>query len=88
MPAMHTRAWNLTKSLAAFVADGLRTVTDSQYAERLNICDRCSERRDNFCVQCGCYLAWKAMGRAFQCPLRKWPELHSDGEANASSPPD
>jgi ferredoxin len=84
MPPMQTRAWNLTKSLAAFVANGLRTVTDEQYAQRLNICDGCSERRDNYCLQCGCYLTWKATGRAFQCPLKKWPTIGAH-EANDAS---
>jgi len=78
MPPMHTRAWNLTKALAAFVADGLKTVTEEQYARRLSICEGCGERRENFCLQCGCYLAWKATGRAFQCPLKKWPDLRSE----------
>ena len=77
-PPMYVRAWNLTKALAAFVADGLRTVGNEDYAERLGICDNCPERRDNYCLKCGCYLAWKAMGRAFQCPLKKWPEPRTD----------
>lgn len=67
----------MAAALAAFVADGLQTVTAAEYAERLRICDSCPERRESRCLRCGCLLALKAHGRAFQCPLSKWPEVGS-----------
>lgn len=73
-PGFSARVWNLTKALTAFVADGLKTVTPEQYQERLQICDTCDRRQGGSCLECGCNLALKAKGRAFKCPLGKWPE--------------
>lgn len=72
-PSLSRQAWNLARSLADFVADGLRTVTADQYRQRLEICDTCDRRRGNRCMVCGCRLSLKARGRAFRCPLDKWP---------------
>ncbi len=72
-PRLPSQAWNLTKALAAFVADGLKTVSKQAYQQRLEICDGCDRRRGNRCLACGCRLSLKARGRAFQCPLGKWP---------------
>jgi hypothetical protein len=75
MPSLPRQAWNLAASLADFVADRCRTVNEEEYRQRLEICDSCAERRDNRCSKCGCYLALKARGRAFRCPLDKWPAI-------------
>lgn len=72
-PSFGRKLWNLAKALTDFVADGLTTVSAEEYAERLAICDECPERQGNHCVKCGCRLSLKARGRAFQCPLEKWP---------------
>lgn len=72
-PPLHRQAWNLARSLAGFVADGLKTVTKDQYHRRLEICDACSHRRKNRCLACGCRLSLKARGRVFKCPKKKWP---------------
>ena len=72
-PSLPRQAWNLARSLAYFVADGFKTVTQDQYRERLEICDACQHRRDNRCLKCGCRLSLKARGRAFKCPENKWP---------------
>ena len=61
--------------LADFVADGLKTVSKQEYEARLKICDACDQRRGNRCLVCGCRLSLKARGRAFQCPLGKWPAV-------------
>lgn len=74
-PPLAQQGWNLAHSLKAFVADGFKTVTAEQYAARLKICDACEQRRGTRCMKCGCGLSWKARGRAFQCPLGKWPTL-------------
>ena len=75
MPPLYQQAWNLAQSLTAFVADGCKTVTADQYRQRLEICDGCDRRRGNRCAACGCRLSLKARGRAFRCPLSKWPEV-------------
>lgn len=75
MPSLMQQAWNLAHSLSEFVADGLKTVTEEQYRQRLEICDGCDRRVKNRCLECGCYLTMKARGRAFKCPKGKWPEV-------------
>jgi hypothetical protein len=77
-PTLSQRIWNLAASVAAFVADGCRTITKEQYQERLEICAPCPERRNNMCRQCGCQLLLKAQVRALVCPLAKWPALTED----------
>lgn len=72
-PMWLDKAWNLAGALSAFVADGLRTVDESQYEARLQICNACPQRRHDTCTRCGCRLSLKARGRAFVCPLGKWP---------------
>lgn len=73
-PPLRRQAWNLARSLAAFVADGCRTVDAEQYRQRLETCDTCEHRRNGRCMKCGCRLAIKARGRAFRCPIDKWPK--------------
>jgi hypothetical protein len=75
MPPLPRQAWNLARSLADFVADGMKTVTKEQYQRRLEICDACDRRRGNRCLECGCRLSLKARGRAFRCPIGKWPDV-------------
>lgn len=72
MPSLVARAWNLTRSLAAFVSDGCTFVSKDEYERRLTICDGCEFRSGNWCSQCGCKLSLKASGRAFQCPVGRW----------------
>lgn len=73
-PSLPRQGWNLVQSLAAFVADGARTVDADRYRARLEICDTCDRREGAKCLECGCVLSIKARGRAFKCPLDKWPK--------------
>lgn len=73
-PTFFQMAWNITSSLAAFVTDGAKLVDKEMYAARLEVCDACDQRSGNRCGSCGCMLSLKAAGRAFECPLNKWPE--------------
>lgn len=73
-PGLVAQAWNLAASVAAFVADGCRTVEATEYARRLKICDGCDRRTGNRCLACGCNLSIKAAGRAMRCPLGKWAD--------------
>ena len=79
-PPVARKAWNLAKSLKDFVFDGMKTVTEEQYQERLGICDNCPDnmRKGNHCVKCGCQLNLKARGRAFECPLDHWPKVTTE----------
>ncbi|MCB9939633.1 MAG: hypothetical protein H6823_15430 [Planctomycetaceae bacterium] len=74
-PSLPRQVWNLAQSLASFVADGCKTVTPQQYQARLEVCDTCDQRKGNRCMKCGCQLSLKARGRAFRCPLAKWPDI-------------
>jgi len=84
MPPLRRQAWTLARSLADFVADGLKTVTAEQYHERLTICDACPDRRANRCLKCGCRLSLKARGRAFKCPAEKWPAVEDSMVENSA----
>ncbi len=72
-PSLRRQLWNLAGALTDFVSDGCTTVSEDQYRQRLAICDTCEHRRNHRCGKCGCRLRWKARGRAFRCPLGKWP---------------
>ena len=74
-PPVQRQFWNLAVSVTEFVADGFRTVDSQEYESRLRICDQCDCRIEDRCVECGCWLSVKARGRAFKCPLDKWPHL-------------
>ena len=73
VPSLAKRGWNLTKALTTFVSDGCQTLREEDYQTRLQICDTCARRREDHCLECGCRLSLKARGRAFRCPLGKWP---------------
>lgn len=74
MPSVGSMAKNAIKALGAFVANPT-TVTKEEYEARLTVCSSCDKYDDvgNRCGVCGCYLALKAKGAAFHCPLKKWP---------------
>jgi hypothetical protein len=74
-PSLPRQAWNLASALADFAADGFRTVDTETYRTRLTVCDTCDQRHGNRCRKCGCRLSVKARGRAFRCPLDKWPAV-------------
>ena len=74
LPPMATQAWNLATALVEFAADGFATVDRDEYAMRLGICDACQSRTEaGRCAECGCFVAVKAKGRAWDCPKGKWP---------------
>jgi glycosyltransferase involved in cell wall biosynthesis len=72
-PPLPTQAWSLVRAVATFVGDGLRTVDAAQYQQRLMVCDTCERRHGRRCAECGCWVALKARGRSFSCPLGRWP---------------
>lgn len=72
LPGRITMAANLTRAVAAHVADGLKKVETMDLQQRLEVCSVCELRRDDRCTVCGCYLAEKASWRSSECPLGKW----------------
>lgn len=71
-PSIMAQAWSVATAIGAFIADGFQTVSAEEYARRMQICDGCDRRTENRCSECGCFLAVKAQGRAFTCPLNRW----------------
>lgn len=78
-PSIWTKGWNAAVAVAQFLADGATTLTAEEYQARLDVCEICDQRRNNTCSACGCNLTIKARGRAFACPLGKWPALIDSG---------
>jgi len=76
--------WDLAVAVTSFVADGARTVSQSEYEARIRICSTCDRRRGNRCRECGCQLSLKARGRVFSCPLDKWDKYPVCGIESAS----
>lgn len=75
MPSWAAMGWNVASAIAAFVFDGGKTVSPEEYAARLAVCDTCESRggkKGNRCTECGCYVAVKAIGMAWDCPRGKW----------------
>jgi hypothetical protein len=71
-PPLTAQAANLLQSVVAFVGDGCALVDDTDYRRRLETCRACDRRNDKRCTACGCWIALKARGRAFSCPLGRW----------------
>ncbi|MFN9822510.1 MAG: DUF6171 family protein, partial [Planctomyces sp.] len=72
LPGRITMAANLTRAVAAHVADGLQKADAQELQRRLETCSVCELRNDDRCTVCGCYLAEKASWRSSECPLGKW----------------
>lgn len=74
MPSKGEMAKNALIALGQFIMNP-HSVTTKQYEERLKVCSGCDRYDDesNRCGVCGCFLALKAQGAAFNCPLKKWP---------------
>lgn len=78
-PTLLQKGWSAAMAVAQFIADGAWTLTPEQYRARLEVCETCDQRRVNTCTVCGCNLTLKSRGRAFQCPLGKWPVTEESG---------
>ena len=75
-PGGTRQLWNAAVALTQFVADGCQTIPAADYRARLEICESCDRQQNGRCLECGCWLSLKARGRAWHCPLDKWP--HTD----------
>lgn len=63
------------KTLAKDVIEGNDLlVEDRVFHERMGICSQCPKyiKQVNQCGECGCFLAIKAKGTSFKCPLGNW----------------
>ncbi|MCR4674106.1 MAG: DUF6171 family protein [Lachnospiraceae bacterium] len=46
--------------------------TDSLISQRLKVCETCEKNREGTCQSCGCYVAFRAMKKEGNCPMKKW----------------
>lgn len=88
-PSMSIPAVDFLNSLQEFILAGAPKVTDAQYAERISICDKCTEYVDKSietwrCKICGCnlqegpILPGRARWATKDCPYpsgSKWPKI-------------
>lgn len=75
-PPLIEQAINLFKSIVRIVDSKLGQVHEQEYAHRLSICSRCDRYKDGRCLECGCFVALKAVWSSEDCPLKpsKWPQ--------------
>jgi len=61
------------------------STTKEDYVDRLRICRKCSYRKFNVCIKCGCPIHTKAVVKASTCPTNQWKE-HKMKEVIVSGP--
>lgn len=78
MPSLPRRVFNLAVAVAEFVASGCKIVARDEYEARLRTCESngCGRFDGGWCRHscCGCWVAAKATGRAWDCPEGLWPK--------------
>jgi hypothetical protein len=79
MPSVLDMAKNATKAAVNFVKDGFKRVTEEQYKERIEQCNKneCGQFVNGRCAKCGCFLTLKAWAHSEECPLGFWKKLEN-----------
>jgi tetratricopeptide (TPR) repeat protein len=72
-PGLLRMAVTASKSMAKFIASGLKTVSPETQRERLEVCARCEHHTGVRCRICGCFTYAKSQMTHENCPLGKWP---------------
>lgn len=73
LPSPIQQAKNLSSALAQHVKAGLSTTPEEEQTLRLQICEGCERRTDDWrCAECGCYLREKVKWAEQECPLGNW----------------
>jgi len=72
-PGLLRMAVSATKSMAQFVASGLKTLPSHIQQKRLRICATCEYHTGLRCKVCGCFTNAKARLAHERCPIGKWP---------------
>jgi tetratricopeptide (TPR) repeat protein len=67
------KGFTAMKSLAWFVASGMKRVPLEVYQARRNTCRDCEHHTGLRCKLCGCFTSVKAWMPHEQCPISKWP---------------
>ena len=81
LPLISTMAWNYAKAYAKHKLLGSKMASKEQVEKRLSRCSVCSQRRENRCSICGCFLDvapgerdGKALWEDSVCPLELWDD--------------
>ena len=74
-PGKIKKVANFAKAAAKHAANGFQEVCETEYYERVSICDKCPYRKKNECIKCGCIISRKAWWLTEDCPENKWPKL-------------
>jgi hypothetical protein len=72
------RGWNFARAMARWTLAGMPRRSETEIAERLEICQACEFLQNNHCVKCGCACVERnrvmnKLALATEtCPLGKW----------------
>ena len=74
-PPIAVKAWHFFKAMGRHFAKGRKFVSETEYLERLSVCDACEYRDHKTCTHsnCGCHLPTKAKWESEDCPDDRWP---------------
>jgi len=72
-PGLLTMAISSAKSMAKFLASGLKTVSPMMHQKRVRTCAACEHHTGLRCKLCGCFTNTKAWLPHENCPIGKWP---------------
>tara|TARA_Y100000361_G_scaffold64790_1_gene56846 strand:- start:725 stop:1204 length:480 start_codon:yes stop_codon:yes gene_type:complete len=80
MPSIFTMAKNFAKDLGKYIKEGAPNVTNKQYTERLEACNKCPHlnKKQMRCTLCGCLIEHKAKWKTTTCPDTppRWKALY------------
>ena len=74
LPPLRTQVGSFLASFTKFVCSGCQMVDAEEMERRTQICMACDFfiRRRGRCSKCGCFKAFKARGKVFECPVGFW----------------
>ena len=74
LPSTTQMAKNLAKATKDHVRGGLKTVSEEEIKQRLDICGDCEHYIPHSarCKLCGCFTKFKAKLKSGGCPINKW----------------
>jgi tetratricopeptide (TPR) repeat protein len=72
-PGLLRMAISSAKSMAKFLASGLKTVAPEIHQQRLETCAACEHHTGLRCKLCGCFTNTKSWLPYERCPIGKWP---------------
>lgn len=71
-PGMLRMAFSAAKSVARFLASGLKTTPGNLQVRRLETCASCPHHTGSRCKLCGCFTRAKVIMPHEDCPIGKW----------------